>query len=76
MEVFATLIAVVATNFYTFRTCTLDLLSFIAVLFKVAKVSKLLLELERGNIHRCSGKSLDEIEFDLEGNSRVFCIWL
>lgn len=35
--------------------------------FQVAKLSKLLIELERGNIHLYKGKSLDEIQFDLEG---------
>lgn len=33
---------------------------------QVAKLSKLLIELERGNIHLYKGKSLDEIQFDLE----------
>ena len=35
---------------------------------QIAKVSKLLMEVEKGNIHLYKGKSLDEIEFDLEGN--------
>jgi hypothetical protein len=35
--------------------------------FQVAKISKILLEMEKGNIQQYKGKSLDEIEFDLEG---------
>ncbi|XP_060590855.1 uncharacterized protein LOC132745869 isoform X2 [Ruditapes philippinarum] len=33
---------------------------------QVAKISKILLEMEKGNIQQYKGKSLDEIEFDLE----------
>ncbi|KAL4221113.1 hypothetical protein ACF0H5_019373 [Mactra antiquata] len=33
---------------------------------QIAKVSKLLMELEKGNIQHYKGKSLDEIQFDLE----------
>jgi hypothetical protein len=40
---------------------------FVIFTFQVAKVSKLLLELEKGNIHQFKGKRLDEIQFDLEG---------
>jgi len=36
--------------------------------FQVAKLSELLIELERGNILLDKGKGLDEILFDLEGN--------
>ena len=34
---------------------------------QIAKVSKLLLEMERGTVHNYKGKSLDEIQFDLNG---------
>ena len=34
---------------------------------QIAKVSKLLLEMERGIVHNYKRKSLDEIQFDLNG---------